>query len=233
MGLRNRYSWTMATIAIAALLLTALISENGGADDPPLNAPPALPYHPVQHAANQHPPRALPPQQSPYHQVSTLADRQPRTVARAIAPRPNALSSVGLPEGQWSRDTALGKVKLAISGNKIAVDVAGSGDFAAFNPSLRGEYAVASDGTVFGLIHSVDLGVSALASQEMGEELMMFNSMSDIPFSMRTYAEPDVLAVKQVTFGLPIQLVMATDGDTGELSVYVQSMLTGQYESSR
>lgn len=232
MGFRSRYSWTMAAIAIAALLLTALISENGGADDPPVNAPPA-PANPVQHAANRNSPPPLPPLHSPYAQASNLAIRQPQPAARAIAPRPTSLSNVGLPQGQWSRDTALGKVKLAISGNKIAVDVEGSGEFAAFNPSLRGEYAVASDGTVFGLIHSIDMGVSALASQEMGEELMMFNSLSDIPFSMRTYAQPDLLAVKQVTFGLPMQLVMATDGDTGELSIYVQSMLTGQYENQR
>ena len=228
MGFRSRYSWTMAAIAIAALLLTAVVSENGGADDPPANVPRA-PSYPVQQAANQ----PLPAPPSPYHQVSNLAERPLRPQTRASATRPTSLSNVGLPQGKWSRDTALGKVNLAISGNKIAVDVEGSGEFAAFSPSLRGEYAVASDGTVFGLIHSVDLGVSALASQEMGEELMMFNSISDVPFSMRTYAESDVLAVKQVSFGLPMQLVMATDGDTGELTVYVQSMLTGQYDNQR
>ena len=225
----------MATIAIAALLLTALISEDGGADDP-TSLQDSAPAYPVQQATNgpAHPAYApAMPVQSPYRQVTNLAGHQPRPIppAKAIGLTPH--SHVALPEGQWSRDTPLGKVELTISGNKIVVDVAGAGDFAAFNPSLRGEYAVASDGTVFGLIHNVDMGISAQANQELGEDAMMFNSLSDIPFSMRTYAETDVLALKQVTFGLPMQLVMATDGQTGELSVYVQSMLTGQYERSR
>ena len=233
MGSRNHYSWTLAAIAITGLLLATLMSTGSVADDTRSSVQTPSPY-PVQQAANQPPHPAYAPSAAlPYIPATAVAGSQPHRYPNLAAARPAHPSSGSLPAGQWSRDTPLGKVQMTIAGNRISLEVEGKGEFSPFDPSLRGEFAVASDGTVFGLIHSVDMGLSADASEDMGEELMMFSSLSDIPFSMRTYAEPDVLAVKQVTFGFPMQWVIATDGEVGELTVYVQSMLTGQYERSR
>ena len=65
-----------------------------------------------------------------------------------------------------------------------------------------------------------------------GEEMLLFSGLSDIPFSMRAYSEPGVLAIKQVTFGIPMPVIIGTDGEFSELTIYAQSMLAGQYEQA-
>lgn len=135
----------------------------------------------------------------------------------------------GLPSGQWERETPIGRIELSVSGSKITMRMDGAGELEQFEPTLRGEYSVASDGTIYGLIHNVDLGLPPTAAEELGDELVLLSGLSDLPFTMRTYSEPDVLAIKQVTFGLPMTVIMAAGGEQVELSVYVQSMLAGQF----
>ena len=62
---------------------------------------------------------------------------------------------------------------------------------------------------------------------------MLLGGLSDIPFSIRAYSEPGVLAIKQVTIGMPMQVVIATDGECGQFGLYAQSMLAGLYEQKQ
>ncbi len=163
---------------------------------------------------------------------------QPVVSATHAPLQPTSLADIssigkGLPDGDWIKHTPLGVVKMAVSGNKVSINVEGAGEFAMFKPSLRGEYSIASDGTIYGLIHSVDLGIATDAAQEMDEEWILLSGLSDIPFSMRAYSEPSVLAIKQVTFGLPTLALIATDGEASQIPIYAQSMIAGQYELRR
>lgn len=236
MWMQNNYVRTFAGMAIAALFVLILFTEGGAADDsdtPPQHSP-SKPTATYPAPPNSY---AAPNPYQPLVQASGVQPYPQNPSARSFRPTPvppvNRASSGGLPSGDWANDTPLGRVQMSIEGNKITINVDGAGEFAIFKPSLRGEFSVASDGTVYGLIHSVDLGIPAVAAQEMGEEMMLMSGLSDIPFSMRAYSEPGMLAIKQVTYGTPMQVLMATDGEVGELSVYVQTMLTGQYEQSR
>ena len=44
------------------------------------------------------------------------------------------------------------------------------------------------------------------------------------------FIDPDVLAIKQVTIGMPMPVVMATDGECAQYGLYAQAMLAGLYE---
>lgn len=259
MWMQNNYVRTAAGIALAALLLVAVTSQPSSADNSgtqeasapqqcDANCPNAARTFSNQRTslANDQPAtlrdvqrrqltQAYPsPWAGPaYSQPSGFV--QPASVpARSPYPQPPVtrppFPQSGLPSGTWTNETPLGKVTMTTNGNKISIEVDGSGEFAMFSPSVRGEYSIASDGTIYGIVHSVDLGIDAAAAQEMGEEMMFLSGLSDIPFTMRAYSEPGVLAIKQVTFGIPMQAMIATDGEFSEVSVYAQSMLAGQYE---
>ncbi|MCG8653657.1 MAG: hypothetical protein MI861_27715 [Pirellulales bacterium] len=214
------------------------------AQTPALPVQPVQPAQPAQVALVSPPPAAapntyVPPQPpqyaNPYCEAPDGCIRPVGSLVSAIAPAqalPRPIHQ-GLPEGTWTNDTPLGKVHMKVTGTRIAIDVEGAGELAAFNPALRGEYSVASDGTIFGLIHSVDPGISNATAQSMDGEALLLSGLSDVPFSMRVYAEDEVLAVKQITFGIPMQLMMMTDGETGELSLYAQAMLAGHYHLSK
>lgn len=240
MWLKNNYVRTLAGIIAAVLFLVALQSPRSAADgspearaaDPQPNqvAPSAPTYPNLPQSGLPVPSRLL--------QVAANSDApangywsQPYTDAVPSVPSvnsvPSPITSHGLPAGTWSNETPLGRVSMTVKGSKISIDVKGSGELAMFQPSLRGEFSIASDGTIYGLIHSVDLGVNALAAQELDEEFFFLNGLSDIPFSMRAYSEPGVLAVKEVTLGIPTKVLMATDGEFSELSIYAQAMMTG------
>ena len=127
----------------------------------------------------------------------------------------------------------MGDVTMTIQGNKLSIQFEGKGEFAPFQPTLRGEYSVASDGTIFGLIHCADFGSAVGNAEEFSEGFFLLSGLSDIPFSMRTYAQPDVLAIKQVTLGVPTQVMIASEGEFSEVLVYAQSILAGQYQPTR
>ncbi len=248
MWMQNNYVRTLAGISVAALIWISLSSEPTAADGSEdgkngqatckncpnhcqeAQLPNTTKTHPYSRSAFNYQPLTVP-------QYATAANRtgyvQPASAPpRRPTPAPQFLphSSTGLPNGDWTNETPLGNVKISTSGNKISIDIEGAGELMMFKPSLRGEFSVASDGTVYGLIHSVDLGIAKIAAQEMEEELLFLDGISDIPFSMRAYSEPGMLAIKQVTFGMPTQAMIATDGEFSELAVYAQSMLSGQYK---
>ncbi|MEM8665874.1 MAG: hypothetical protein AAGG48_00055 [Planctomycetota bacterium] len=156
-----------------------------------------------------------------------------RPVSSANRSTINPSTARGLPSGTWSNETVMGDATMILDGNKVTFQFEGTGELAPFRPILRGEYSVASDGTIFGLIHSTDFGPDIANAEDMGEGFLLLSGLSDIPFSMRTYADSEMLAVKQITFGLPMQALIATEGEFSELVLYAQSILTGQYQRLR
>lgn len=238
MWIRNKYLRSIVGLTLAVVLLMVMIPESGTADDSEYTDS-DLRANNTQQANQYNPshPRPADPRliQASVNAYPELARNQPTrqySPAQSLPPSPRRPSH-GLPAGEWHNESPLGRVKMSVNGDKISINVDGAGEFAIFKPSLRGEFSVASDGTVYGLIHSVDLGIPAVAASEMGEELLLLDGLSDIPFSIRAYSEPEVLAIKQVNFGMPTQLAIATDGEFSELAMYVQAMLTGQYSKGQ
>lgn len=221
------------------------IPNAGVAPPANFNAPNFPNQPPVPVGAIQNPPH---PYASPargrlpqFPTAATPATRTARTASQALpalvsAPASagrNQTTKAGLPSGVWVNETIMGDVTMTIEGNKLCIQFEGKGELAAFQPTLRGEYSVASDGTIFGLIHSADFGSAMGGAQEFSEGYFLLSGLSDIPFSMRIYSQADVLAVKNVTLGIPMQAMMASDGEFSEMLVYAQSVLTGQYQPSR
>lgn len=136
--------------------------------------------------------------------------------------------SHGLPDGKWSRETTIGKVEFEIKDERLHVEFEGAGDVAGLKASLRGEYATASDGTIFGIMHRVDVDLGALTDEaDPSEQLLLLAMLNDLPFAMRVYSDPDSMMVKSMTVGIPTML--ADDSDMSGLSVY-SMFLCGIYK---
>lgn len=169
---------------------------------------------------------------SPYGVAPTAAAVASPTPVPTVTsgPEPIALPANphGLPQGSWTRQSVGGKATISVEGRKITITFEGSGELAMIRPTAHGEFSVASDGTVYGLFHSVDAGLSAAAS-DLDISSMALNGISDVPFSMRVYTSDNVLAIKQISVGVPYSFTLASDGDFAELPVYVSMFLTGAY----
>ena len=139
---------------------------------------------------------------------------------------------VGLPDGNWVNESSIGTTNLTVKGNQLTIDFKGKGELAVINPIARGEYTVASDGTMYGLIHTLDPNLEDAAASEIGEEALAFNSLSDMPFCLRAYTDEGVLAIKSFTVGTPPHAVLIEDG-ISELTVYVQYALAGEYTKTK
>lgn len=133
----------------------------------------------------------------------------------------------GLPNGTWTRRSALGEVSIIVDGGKIEIEFVGDGEVAALSGSAMGEYSVASDGTIYGLLHSIDAAGAAMAAED-AEAAAMLGMLNDLPFSMRVHSDTGVMAVKSLTIGIPM---MGSLGDIGEAGSTLGVHFCGTYRS--
>ena len=147
-----------------------------------------------------------------------IANREARAAGRS-----------GLQDGTWSRDMMYGKASFIVEGRTLRVDFAGTGDASVLSGSAVGEFSVASDGTVYGLLHSVDFSAAG-ASEEATELALTASLLNDLPFSMRVHTDNGLMAVKSFTLGAPAMISgseIETVGQIGMIGMY----LCGTYRS--
>ena len=136
----------------------------------------------------------------------------------------------GLPDGTWKRDTMFGAVSFLVDGSRLQVDFQGSGELGAIRGSLLGEYSVASDGTIFGLFHGVDVDIpgGVEASGELGPIPGM---VSDSPFSMRVHTSGNAMVVKKLTIGLGLPMADGIE-EYARVGTMIGMYATGTYRSA-
>ena len=134
-----------------------------------------------------------------------------------------AIRSGGLPNGRWKRTSVLGTIEFEVKESRVLIEFQGSGEVAGLAMTMRGEHATASDGTVFGLIHAVDMNLNATLTDggDMSEQLMMLSMLNDLPFAMRVHAEPDAMMVKSMTVGVPGMIAGEETAGLGMYAVYL------------
>jgi len=119
------------------------------------------------------------------------------TVTIQDAPR------VGLPEGKWVRNSPMGKVTSEVNGQLITLSLS-IATIPGAQFSVKAEHSVASDGTIYGIVHGIDVDMPAV-TEDM-QELGILSMMSDMPFLMRVHADADSVTIKGVTLGPPASL---------------------------
>lgn len=115
----------------------------------------------------------------------------------------------GLPEGKWVRNSPMGKVTSDVTGKMISLTLSIS-QLPGATFTVKAEHSVASDGTIYGIVHGIDVDAPAL-SEELSE-LAVFAMMSDMPFLMRVHTDRDSVTIKNVTIGVPAASGEASDG---------------------
>lgn len=139
---------------------------------------------------------ARPPQQPAY------ANQMPR-VQMVADSQVQQQPARGLPDGTWKRDNMFGSVSFLVNGNQLQVDFQGKGDLAMINGSLLGEYSVASDGTIYGLFHGLDMNIPPGTDlSDAGELAPLMGMVNDSPFAMRVHTAGGTMVLKKFTVGL-------------------------------
>ena len=142
----------------------------------------------------------------------------------------------GLPDGTWKHTSPFGELTITVEGNALHMEGVGSGEFAMFRPAAEAEYSVASDGTIYGLIHNIDMGISIPAMTEMDSdlsELMPLMSLNDMPFSARAYNAKKTLVLKSFAVGAPSSaLGDEASGSVAAAMAYASVVFCGSYEKS-
>lgn len=153
------------------------------------------------------------------------------TSVRPVTSVRRALSSQGLPNGIWKRDNAFGSLSFVVEGNRLQVNFAGKGDLSMLRGSVLGEYSVASDGTVYGLFHGMDLDMPA-EGPEAGYLGATLSLLSDAPFAMRFHTAGDVMVVKKFTVGLSVPVAENVEG-LAEGVTMIGMYVAGTYRSGQ
>lgn len=106
----------------------------------------------------------------------------------------------GLPEGTWVRNSPLGAVTSVVNGRMITLNVSVA-SMPGLKFQVKAEHSVASDGTIYGIVHGVDVDTPA-PSEELAE-LAALSMMGDMPFLLRVHTDADTVTIKGVNVGPP------------------------------
>ena len=140
--------------------------------------------------------------------------------------------SRGLPNGVWKRDNMVASISFIVDGNRLQVDFQGKGDAAMIRGSLLGEYSVASDGTVYGLFHGLDLDLPGTDLESAGELFPLMGMVNDSPFAMRVHTAGDAMVVKKFTVGLGMPAMDGVEEYVG-MGAMAGMYVTGTYRSAQ
>ncbi|MEM9658104.1 MAG: sigma-70 family RNA polymerase sigma factor [Planctomycetota bacterium] len=196
-----------------------LLAQYATAGDPP--PPSTRAFQPVAVAASAE--QEAQPERS-FSNANQPPEASPRY--RSAYPR-------GIPNGAWTRESPLGTSNLTVDGNKLTIRFAGTGELSQVRPVARGEYSVASDGTIYGIFHSVDPGFEALSAADLSDlgEIGLAG-FSDVPFSSRIYSDDGALVIKTFTLGVPREYLVSVDDGDNVLAIaqYAGLAFVGEYD---
>lgn len=199
---------------------------------PAFAAPPA----PQTIAAGFQPQPIFSPQAATSRTPAIRANRAPvaqppRVVQTSYAGVQN-VSHRGLPAGTWVRESAYGKITSVVDGNQIELSLELT-ELNGLVVAVRAEYAVASDGTLYGLIHAVDTQVTlAMLEDSSVETLMLLSSFTDVPFSLRCHTSADSVSIKSLNLGAPSNPAAAAEVGP-ELNSMLNLVFMGTFHSEK
>ena len=168
----------------------------------------------------------------PWLAVNTLQEDPGTALSGSAAP--SRTGQRHLKDGNWTKKTPFGTMTVSIEQNRIIFRGKGAGELAPWQPEARAEYTFASDGTIYGLIHNIDLGLQAsVVGSDAGDlaELAAL-TFNDIPFTIKAYVEGDVFVLKQLQLAFSHeQLQHENKAEVIEAFWQATSMISGVYQN--
>ena len=234
MRIRTNYLRTIVVAGGGVLLLTLAFLH--GKAEQAVGKPPVGESAPSPRDNPYDSPQVARPIAGGGYTVSPSNAYQPRQVVQKTLSvgRVSAGANKGLPDGTWVRESALGKVTLTVNCGKLHIQFEGNGEMADVTPVARGEYSVASDGAIYGMIHNVELNLSKRilgeSAGDMEDLLLLESGLHDLPFSFRFYEDADVLAIKSMKMGAPT--VSSLGEEVYEIVAYANLALSGSYKKT-